>query len=145
MPKSYSDKLKDPRWQKKRLEVLEAGGWTCESCGGKENTLHVHHGIYEKGKEPWDYPLFTLHVLCEDCHSKREETEKFIKKLMALMSSQKLELAALAIDGISFLGNKACEDLGSPSITVVKRVLFQLLPCMDYGEDFNRIGFDDLL
>jgi len=25
--KSYSEKLRDPRWQKKRLELLESAGW----------------------------------------------------------------------------------------------------------------------
>ena len=25
---SYSDKLKDPRWQRKRLEIFERDNWT---------------------------------------------------------------------------------------------------------------------
>jgi hypothetical protein len=30
---SYADLLKDRRWQKKRLEVLDAADLKCESCG----------------------------------------------------------------------------------------------------------------
>lgn len=68
---SYAQKLKDPRWQKKRLEALESKGWSCEMCSGKDETLHVHHRQYFKGREPWDYEPGQLAVLCETCH---EET-----------------------------------------------------------------------
>lgn len=43
---SYSEKLKDPRWQKKRLEVMESNEFCCEMCGDNESTLHVHHKEY---------------------------------------------------------------------------------------------------
>ena len=39
--KTYLEKLKDPRWQKKRLEILERDGWKCMACGEKEKTLRV--------------------------------------------------------------------------------------------------------
>lgn len=65
---AYSEKLKDPRWQKKRLAVIERANWKCEGCGSAKATLHVHHGYYERGKAPWDYDDATLHVLCEECH-----------------------------------------------------------------------------
>lgn len=65
---TYWEKLKDPRWQKKRLEVLERDKFTCITCGDTESTLHVHHGYYEKGLEPWEYELNTLWTLCEECH-----------------------------------------------------------------------------
>jgi 5-methylcytosine-specific restriction endonuclease McrA len=53
--KTYFEKLKDPRWQRKRLEVMERAGFACEYCGSATETLNVHHGFYEKGKEPWEY------------------------------------------------------------------------------------------
>lgn len=65
--KSYSDKLKDPRWQKKRLEILERDGWMCKFCCDNESTLHVHHLVYS-GKDPWDADEDHLIALCEDCH-----------------------------------------------------------------------------
>jgi hypothetical protein len=65
----YSEKLRDPRWQKKRLKILERDGFTCQDCGDKDSPLHVHHVYYVKGREPWDYPQFSLRTLCEECHS----------------------------------------------------------------------------
>lgn len=66
--KTYSEKLKDPRWQKKRLEVMEASKFTCDMCRSTEKTLHVHHVNYRKGAKPWDYELNEFKCLCEDCH-----------------------------------------------------------------------------
>ncbi len=65
---TYSDKLKDPRWQKKRLEVLERDGWACRYCGDTKNTLHVHHVLYLSGREPWEYELGVLLTSCKSCH-----------------------------------------------------------------------------
>ena len=71
--KTYSEKLRDPRWQKKRLRVLERDEWTCQGCGDSESTLHVHHRYYTKGAEPWEYPDGSLQTLCEDCHQTENE------------------------------------------------------------------------
>ena len=68
--RSYAEKLRDPRWQKIRLKVFERDNWACKSCGETTKTLHVHHKLYEKGKEPWEYPLEYLLTLCEPCHDK---------------------------------------------------------------------------
>jgi hypothetical protein len=66
--KSYYEKLRDPRWQKKRLEIMERDGFECTDCGSTTKPLNVHHGYYEKGKDPWEYPANSLTTLCEDCH-----------------------------------------------------------------------------
>lgn len=63
----YADKLKHPKWQKKRLEVLNDKGWKCEACGTDDKMLHVHHDKY-KGN-PWDISNEHLFVLCEFCHN----------------------------------------------------------------------------
>lgn len=65
---TYFEKLRDPRWQKKRLEIMQRAGFACESCGDNESTLNVHHGYYERGLEPWEYKSNTLWCLCEGCH-----------------------------------------------------------------------------
>ncbi len=64
----YRQKLLDPRWQKKRLQILERDDWTCQICYDTESTLHVHHRLYIAGADPWDYPAEYLVVLCEGCH-----------------------------------------------------------------------------
>jgi len=65
---NYADKLKDPRWQKKRLKIMERANWECECCGNANKTLHIHHNHYQPGFEPWEYRDDTLYCLCEDCH-----------------------------------------------------------------------------
>ena len=65
---SYSDKLKDPRWQKKRLEIMQRDKWRCKLCGDTETQLQVHHKEYINGNDPWDYPNKMLVTICEHCH-----------------------------------------------------------------------------
>lgn len=65
---SYLDKLKDPRWQKKRLEILKRDNFKCRSCDDGEKTLHVHHLRYIKGLDPWEAEEDDLITLCESCH-----------------------------------------------------------------------------
>lgn len=66
----YVERLKDPRWQKKRLEILNRDSFSCRECGDKESTLHVHHLFYSGGfgSYPWATPDWGLITLCESCH-----------------------------------------------------------------------------
>jgi 5-methylcytosine-specific restriction endonuclease McrA len=75
---TYSQKLRDPRWQKKRLQILERDNWTCQSCRSTTKNLQVHHLVYRK-IDPWDYADECYQTLCEDCHPVRQElTDKAI-------------------------------------------------------------------
>jgi hypothetical protein len=89
---SYSDLLRDRRWQQKRLEVLNAAGWECQHCGSRDNAvqLHVHHVRYIRGCKPWEYDLSDLQALCEKCHDSATET---LRKL------------DVAVDGIKQIGD----------------------------------------
>lgn len=66
---TYGQKLLDPRWQKMRLQVMEREIFTCQYCGDKESTLHIHHLYYAKSRNPWDVDIRALECLCEKCHS----------------------------------------------------------------------------
>jgi hypothetical protein len=66
--KTYSEKLRDPRWQRRRLEVMERDDFKCKKCGSAEETLHVHHLAYKKGLQPWDHDSRYLLTLCKRCH-----------------------------------------------------------------------------
>jgi hypothetical protein len=70
---SYADLLRDPRWQRKRLEVMEAARFTCVECGDTSTTLNVHHTYYRKGAKPWEYEAHELLCLCEPCHERITE------------------------------------------------------------------------
>lgn len=65
---TYAEKLKDPRWQKRRLEIMQRDNFTCCDCGETAKTLNVDHRVYRKGLEPWEYDDNDLWTLCEDCH-----------------------------------------------------------------------------
>jgi hypothetical protein len=88
---TYAEKLQDPRWQKKRLEILQQGSWTCAGCFSTTNMLHVHHKVYLPDREPWDYPDDHLEVLCKDCHAKRSKESKLIDT--ALLHGLKVNIA----------------------------------------------------
>lgn len=85
---TYSEKLKDPRWQRKRLAILDRDNFTCQHCQDTTKTLHVHHLDYLHGKEPWDYDDTFLLTLCEDCHQAetdgRPGSEKIILRAIRL-------------------------------------------------------------
>ena len=107
---SYSDKLKDPRWQKKRLKILERDDWVCKRCGEKSRTLHVHHMRYIKGKDPWDYPDWMLLVLCDECHEyEKEERPKADALLLEVVHEQFLTDAIESLaESIGCLINQNC-------------------------------------
>lgn len=66
---NYKSQYLNPRWQKKRLVIMERDEFTCKRCNDKEKTLNVHHLYYVPGKNVWDYPNSSLVTLCADCHS----------------------------------------------------------------------------
>ena len=65
---AYSSQLEDPRWQRKRLEIMHRDQFSCQLCGSETNTLHVHHRYYISGRKPWEYPGFCYQTLCKKCH-----------------------------------------------------------------------------
>jgi 5-methylcytosine-specific restriction endonuclease McrA len=66
---AYAAKLKDPRWQARRAEVLVRDDFMCQGCQETGLVLEVHHTYYTPGKQPWEYDLDALITLCRDCHA----------------------------------------------------------------------------
>jgi len=99
---AYSDLLKDPRWQRKRLEILERDDFTCQKCYETTKTLHVHHKVYSKQKvDPWTYADNVLITLCEDCHqSVSDNIKESIHNL-----GESLKLAGFFPDHIDRISN----------------------------------------
>lgn len=71
--KTYSDKLKDPRWIVIKDRIIQRDIF-CQVCGSSNN-LKVHHKYYIEGKEPWEYDDNILVTLCEICHNSQHSTE----------------------------------------------------------------------
>lgn len=99
--RTYKEKLLDPRWQKKRLEILQRDDWACQRCFDTENTLHIHHRLYKKGLDPWEYEDNWLVTLCADCH--QSETDCKHEAMDTLISALKLYYGAFE-DEIHGLG-----------------------------------------
>jgi hypothetical protein len=83
--KEFFDQYKDPRWQKKRLEIMERDNFQCFSCGNTEKTLNVHHTVvYRKETKPWEYKNREFITLCEGCHKEitliTNECKTFVMK-----------------------------------------------------------------
>jgi hypothetical protein len=95
-PKTYAEKLKDPRWQRKRLETLQAAEYKCRICKDGESTLHVHHKFYARGRDIWDYPDFAFVVLCEECHEYAQSQTEFAHEMLAKFNL--IEWVALAFN-----------------------------------------------
>ena len=49
-----SDKIKKPKWHKRRLGILSRDNFKCRICNNEDDTLHVHHINYYKDRDPWD-------------------------------------------------------------------------------------------
>ena len=127
---TYSEKLKDPRWQKKRLEILQRDDFTCRICKDTESTLMVHHKTYLKDTEPWDYPDNYFVTLCESCHE--SEKEQMNEAMGYLIEDIKLKFPASDVLTIACaFNNLDCKhgcDLTANAISYA----FQSDEIMDY-------------
>jgi hypothetical protein len=83
---TYSEKLRDPRWQRKRLSIMQRDDWQCRHCQSKDKTLTVHHYLYSGN--PWEVDDQFLVTLCEDCHQQRQDLDSDAKLMVAQISSQ---------------------------------------------------------
>ena len=80
--KSYAEYFKDPKWQKKRLEVMQRDNFQCIVCGDDSKTLNVHHVEYIEARKPWEYDDKYLWTLCEYCHSEEHRCKELIKDIL---------------------------------------------------------------
>lgn len=104
---SYADKLRDPRWQRARLEVFGRDGWACRRCGETAKTLHVHHREYV-GADPWDTPPALLETLCEDCHGQSHAPRPLDPATLAEWRSSVEHRLGLAVAAV----RKVLEEIG---------------------------------
>ncbi len=103
--KSYLELLQHPKWQKKRLEILEIANFECEDCGADDKSLQIHHSYYEKGLAPWEYPNESLHCLCEACHRKAQNLSTLLKRQLGkieLADRERLFGYALGLEALNY-------------------------------------------
>jgi hypothetical protein len=88
---AYWELLRDPRWQKKRLEIMQRDEFACRRCYDESTTLNVHHSYYERGLSPWEYPDFSLWTLCEPCHEIVQEQMKLLHRAIGLIDLNSIQ------------------------------------------------------
>ena len=87
---NYSDKLKDPRWQRKRLEILNRDNFSCSECEDASTQLQIHHKKYYG--EPWEADNSDLITLCEHCHKCYEMMKRVDFTVMKIVNSGAFKL-----------------------------------------------------
>ncbi len=97
----YAEKLRNPLWQKKRLEVMQRDKFKCQLCQDAETELHIHHKEYITGHAPWEYDNSLLITLCKDCHQFISDKKLWPNKVRkTLIEGDCMLLIALADDGM---------------------------------------------
>lgn len=89
--KTYGELLRDPRWQKRRLEIMSRAEFHCEQCDDGGTTLNVHHKLYRKGAMPWDYTDDELACICENCHKTEHQARESLNRALAEMHITQIE------------------------------------------------------
>lgn len=99
----YQEALRDPRWQRRRLEIMSRDCFTCQFCFNKDRTLNVHHRWYVADAQPWEYPDIALVTLCEVCH--HEETflrQQVVSRLVRALGTSGMSVGQLAVMAAAF-------------------------------------------
>jgi hypothetical protein len=132
----YSEKLKDPRWQKKRLQILERDTCTRRACRAKDKTLNVHHIFYLSGTEPWDIPDGLLITFCCDCHNPGPCEDKYktcndcpeYKKDCIGQATHPHDIAVMIADLLNLLWTNADQFGGRDYHNIIYNAVYMLKP-----------------
>lgn len=136
---SYSEQLKHPKWQKRRLEVLSAANFQCKRCGASEDTLHVHHRHYVKGRMVWEYDDSELIALCEFCHHEEHDNADLVAKFIYSIPDQyKSDLVSI-LAGISYVVTRDNEIINNSD-----PIMFMAGIAAIKSRELDLIGMDKL-
>ena len=117
MSKIYEELLKDPRWQKIKLEIFQRADWQCEQCRDKTTELHVHHTFYD-GRNFGNTLNDSLKCLCKTCHN-----SEHYKKMRMQRSEEE-----------GLLAKRRCKRILVDECPVVE------LECKNGGTNFTKIS-----
>jgi len=101
----YKEQISHPKWQKKRLEILERDEFKCRYCNNSNSSLHVHHLVYHKNKKIWEYENNLLITYCKDCHNRWHNIKENINSYLAV-DLDKLEEIATLLDSVNYITPK---------------------------------------
>ena len=140
MKKPYIELLRDPRWQQKRLRIMEADHWQCRVCESKTETLNVHHLYYQQGHDPWDYEDYMLITMCESCHRKAPKIQWQRAFLDLNMSEDELLELASQLAYVQMKTNRAMADFYAKHKIRMLRLgsVIDLFESMDDVQDYYQ-------
>lgn len=84
----YKEQLKHPKWQKKRLEIMQRDNFKCTICGVNDKQLHIHHLYYLPKTKIWEYDNEGLKTVCNEHH---EQLTKDLGKLSGIIAFEILK------------------------------------------------------
>lgn len=122
----YATLLRDPRWQRRRLEIFSRDGWACVACGAADRPLQVHHLRYDASRFPWEYPESWLRTLCEPCHGRRH-----ILQPRAMETPEAPAVAGIAVSWCAQDGFKAFEPIPWTGRVIDRSERGRLFVCFD--------------
>lgn len=109
----YKEQIKSPKWQKRRLEIMQKDNFTCQLCGDTESMLNVHHLCYHKDSKIWEYEDWELITLCENCHKDEHSSMDDIMNEIESIKSRGVTMREIvsaleSIDILLYFGNDDC-------------------------------------
>jgi 5-methylcytosine-specific restriction endonuclease McrA len=108
----YTGLLLNPRWQRRRLEIMKRDNFSCLLCQNPNDTLHVHHLDYIDGLKPWEYEDYFLITTCEECHKWLHSLRGMPLHVVGLLIAAKLKLDRIKVGDTRWT---SCEDRQNPS------------------------------
>ena len=138
MKPTYSELLRDPRWQKMRLKIMERDRFKCRTCGNEKGTLNVHHKVYKSGKNPWEYEAHKLVTVCETCHA---HIEGMKDRVMDFLCSVSPDVSTAVFNAIDFAREgRSCGVIEADEL-LLNAFKFQSFKCMKQEmDDYAEIG-----
>ena len=103
---TYAQQLRHPKWEQRRLQVIEKAGSRCECCGNfgindgetSEVRFEIHHGYYTPGLMAWEYPDDVLYCLCPECH---KDVQESMERAQYELAKRQLKLRMIIRDLIN--------------------------------------------
>jgi hypothetical protein len=147
---TYAEMLRDPRWQRKRLEVMDRDDFGCRHCGEKHATLNVHHTFYRRNTAPWEYPDDSLVTLCEPCHDLIQNWTEGAHRAIGRLKLDELQRATgfarvLWADRVGDPEGRVAvetfciaEGIGDYLMVPAEEILVAILPALKTVEDVLR-------
>lgn len=109
----YQRQLADPRWQKRRLEILSRDSFKCRICSATDKELQIHHCFYDKGMDVWEYEDDCYVTLCHECHEIETKSSSLLLNQITDELKRKGYLFVDLLDVLNFFKSTEPKQFGT--------------------------------